>query len=159
VRPRIVVRRAARFATYAPDRHRDALPRQRATPSSRSAPEMKAARKRPGPPACTGTGGAEEGVGKKRKGGSAVVWTPAQAAIRRQLVVTKSWRDVRCRARQVQVRGWSESPGRTLVPQSHRRAGAPLEIWSAINRGVLECMCLASHASSCIMMFGCCWAS
>jgi hypothetical protein len=39
--------------TYAPDRHRDALPRQRATLSSRSAPEMKAARERPGPPACT----------------------------------------------------------------------------------------------------------
>jgi hypothetical protein len=38
-------------ATYAPDRHRDALPRHRTTLSSRSAPEMKAARERPGPPA------------------------------------------------------------------------------------------------------------
>jgi hypothetical protein len=52
-RPRIGVRPAARVATYAPDRHRDALPRQRATLSSQSAPEMKAARERPGPPACT----------------------------------------------------------------------------------------------------------
>jgi hypothetical protein len=42
-RPRTGARPAARVATYAPDRHRDALPRQRATPSSRSAPEMKAA--------------------------------------------------------------------------------------------------------------------
>jgi hypothetical protein len=33
------VRPAARVATYAPDRQRDALPRQRATLSCRSAPE------------------------------------------------------------------------------------------------------------------------
>jgi hypothetical protein len=36
-----------------PNRHRGALPCAGATLSSRSAPEMKAARKRPGPPACT----------------------------------------------------------------------------------------------------------
>jgi hypothetical protein len=36
----------ARVETYAPDRHRDALPRQRATLSSLSAPQMKTARKR-----------------------------------------------------------------------------------------------------------------
>jgi hypothetical protein len=30
-----------------------------------------------------------KGVGKKRKGGSAVVWTPARAAIRHQLVMTR----------------------------------------------------------------------
>jgi hypothetical protein len=59
----------------------------------------------------------------KQKGGSAVVRTPAPAAIRRQLVVTKPWRNVRCRARQVQVVGWSGSPKRTVVPQSHQRAG------------------------------------
>jgi hypothetical protein len=35
-----------------PDRHREALPGQRATLSSRSAPAMKAARERPSPPAC-----------------------------------------------------------------------------------------------------------
>jgi hypothetical protein len=52
-RPRIGARPAARVATFAPDRHRDALPRQRATLSSRSAPEMNAARERSGPPACT----------------------------------------------------------------------------------------------------------
>jgi hypothetical protein len=52
-RPRIGVRPAARVATYVLDRHRDALPRQRATLSSRSAPKMKAARDKPGPPACT----------------------------------------------------------------------------------------------------------
>jgi hypothetical protein len=52
-RPRIGARPAARVATYAPDRHRDALPWQRATLRSRSAPEMKAARERPGPPAWT----------------------------------------------------------------------------------------------------------
>jgi hypothetical protein len=39
VRPRIGVRPAARVATYAPERHRDALPRQRATLGSRSAPD------------------------------------------------------------------------------------------------------------------------
>jgi hypothetical protein len=42
-----------RVATYAPDRHRDALPQQRATLSSQSAPEMQAAPERPGPPAYT----------------------------------------------------------------------------------------------------------
>jgi hypothetical protein len=52
-----------------------------------------------------GLEGAKEGVRRKRKGGSTVVLTPAQATTRRQLVMTKSWRDVRCRARQVQVRG------------------------------------------------------
>jgi hypothetical protein len=52
-RPLIRVRPAARVATHAPDRHSDALPLHRATLSSRSAPEMKAARERPGPPACT----------------------------------------------------------------------------------------------------------
>jgi hypothetical protein len=55
--------------------------------------------------AAEGLAGGKEGVGKKRNGDSAVVWTPALAAIQRQLVVIKSWRDVRCRARQVQVRG------------------------------------------------------
>jgi hypothetical protein len=55
--------------------------------------------------AAEGLAGAGERIGRKRKGGSAVVWTPARAATRRQLVVTKSWCDVRCRARQVQVRG------------------------------------------------------
>jgi hypothetical protein len=43
-------------------------------------------------------------MGRKRKGGSAVVWTPARAAMRRQLVVTKVWHDVRGRARKMQVR-------------------------------------------------------
>jgi hypothetical protein len=38
---------------YAPDRQRNALTRQRSTLSPRSAPEMKAARERPGLPACT----------------------------------------------------------------------------------------------------------
>jgi hypothetical protein len=52
-RPRIGVPPAARVATYTPDRHRDALPRQRATLRCRSASEMKAARERPGLPACT----------------------------------------------------------------------------------------------------------
>jgi DNA-nicking Smr family endonuclease len=52
-RPRIGARPAARVATYEPDRHKNALPRQRATLGSRSAPEMKAARQRPGPPVCT----------------------------------------------------------------------------------------------------------
>jgi hypothetical protein len=52
-----------------------------------------------------GKAGGEEVAGKKLKGGPAVAWKPAQAAIRCQLVVTKSWSDVRCRARQVQVRG------------------------------------------------------
>jgi hypothetical protein len=51
--PRIGVRPAARVVTYALDRHRDALPRHRATRSSQSAPEMKVARERPDPPACT----------------------------------------------------------------------------------------------------------
>jgi hypothetical protein len=46
-RPRIGARPVARVATYAPDQHRDALPRQRATLSSQSAPKMKAARERP----------------------------------------------------------------------------------------------------------------
>jgi hypothetical protein len=36
-----------------PNRHRDALPWQRAMLSFRSACEMKAGRERPGPPACT----------------------------------------------------------------------------------------------------------
>jgi hypothetical protein len=52
-RPRVGTRPAALVATYAPDRHRDAVPRHRATLSSRSAPEKKVARERPGPPACT----------------------------------------------------------------------------------------------------------
>jgi hypothetical protein len=39
------------LAAFAPDRHRDALPRQSAMLSSHSAPEKKAALKRPGPPA------------------------------------------------------------------------------------------------------------
>jgi hypothetical protein len=50
------VRLEARIVTCAPDRHRDALPRHRASLSSRSAPEMKAGRERPGPPACTAFG-------------------------------------------------------------------------------------------------------
>jgi hypothetical protein len=52
-----------------------------------------------------GKAGGEERAGKKRKGGSAKVWTPARAAIQCQLVLTKSWRDDFCWARQVQVRG------------------------------------------------------
>jgi hypothetical protein len=40
-RPRIGVRPAARVATYAPERHRDALARQTATLSSRSAPRYE----------------------------------------------------------------------------------------------------------------------
>jgi hypothetical protein len=42
-----------RVRAYKPDQPRDALPRHKATLSSQSAPEMKAARERPGPPACT----------------------------------------------------------------------------------------------------------
>jgi hypothetical protein len=52
-RPCIGVQPEACVTMYSPDRHRDALPWQRVTLSSRSAPEMKAARERPGPPACT----------------------------------------------------------------------------------------------------------
>jgi hypothetical protein len=40
-RPGIGVRPAARFVMYAPDRHRDELPRQRATLSSRSTPRRR----------------------------------------------------------------------------------------------------------------------
>jgi hypothetical protein len=87
-------------------------------------PEALPPEERAGAGSAEGTAGGEEGVVKKRMGGSAVVWTPTLAAIRRQLDVTKSGRDVRCRARQVQVRGWSASPGRTAVPQPHRRMGA-----------------------------------
>jgi hypothetical protein len=43
----------ARVAAHASDQHRDVLPRQRATLSSQSAPEMEAAQERPAPPACT----------------------------------------------------------------------------------------------------------
>jgi hypothetical protein len=45
------VRPEACVAAHAPDRHWDALPWQRLTLSSRSAPAMKAARERLGPPA------------------------------------------------------------------------------------------------------------
>jgi hypothetical protein len=41
--PRIGVRPAARVVTYTPNRHKDALPWHRATLSSQSALEMKAA--------------------------------------------------------------------------------------------------------------------
>jgi hypothetical protein len=38
---------------HKPERHREALSRQRATLSSCRAPEMNAGQDRPGPPACT----------------------------------------------------------------------------------------------------------
>jgi hypothetical protein len=52
-RPRNGARPDTLVRTHKPDRPKDALPRHRATPSSRSAPEMKVAQERPGPPACT----------------------------------------------------------------------------------------------------------
>jgi hypothetical protein len=52
------------------------------------------------------------------------VRTPARAAIRRQLVLTKSRRDVRCWARQGQVSEWSGPSERTANPQAHRTRGA-----------------------------------
>jgi hypothetical protein len=71
-----------------------------------------------------GVGGGRGSVGRKQKGSSAVVWSLARAPMPRQLFETRSWHDVRCRARQVQVRGFSGSPGSMVDPQSHRRAGA-----------------------------------
>jgi hypothetical protein len=48
-RPRNGARPNTLVKLYKPDRPKDALPRHRATPSSRSAPDMKASRERPGP--------------------------------------------------------------------------------------------------------------
>jgi hypothetical protein len=60
-------------------------------------------------------------VGTKRKRGSAVVWTPPEQQYGANL--SRQCRGAISIARQVQVRGWSESPERA-VQQLHWRAGA-----------------------------------
>jgi hypothetical protein len=65
------------------DRHRDALPRQRTTLGSRSAPEMKAARERPGPPAPAGQPSPPAASGPGPQGARRTRPTPAQRAGRR----------------------------------------------------------------------------
>jgi hypothetical protein len=112
-RPRIRIRPEARVATYAPERHR--VSRQRATPRSQSAPEMKAARERPGPPACTAwSAKSPSSVKAGPQGARRTGPTSARRAWRRTLANTRAaWRRP---GQRPQTRGCAQRPQQRTQP-------------------------------------------